>query len=254
MSHHPLSTQHSSTFYYDYSEDFNTAGGEIVSLDDGISRISVEAANMRLAMMREEECKINGDNRLHSEKSTLIACLELPSAHQPSRRGDSRGHISQGPPTPSQDFHVSEQLDGAGFKEPSETQVSQDRDDLVAPGEVTLRQKLSPLSPFLPTESKSGDLAMLVGLSEDMEKTILSPTPISPARNLRVRNSITHMDTHMGRVEKLLPSTPESRRDAVHEGHGSKRSWEEGQDPKPLAEVGKSRQVGFGRSEKPDHQ
>ena len=209
---HTPPTKHHGSFYYDYSEDFEAVNPSSSPVVDPRSPIPARTTEVCRAMVLDDACRPSEVNIIGVDEKTLAPLLELPSPQQSSRCISCPEHISTARPTPPKYEQLNVKLEESNLPETEQARISEACKEL----SHTLARncEVNPGVSSSPSVQDVGrkpiELPMLVGLSEDMEKVILSPTPISPARNLRVRNSINQMDTHVGQgqMEKSLPPLP----------------------------------------------
>ena len=208
-------TKHQGSFYYDYSEDFEAADPSSSPAVDPRSPIPTRTTDVCRAVLLDDDCRPSVVNIIGVDEQTLAPLLELPSPQQSSRCLSCPEHISTARPTPPKYEQLNVQLEGSNLPETKPARMSEackESSDTLAGDCENVKPEDSSSPPVQDVGRKLIDLPMLVGLSEDLEKVILSPTPISPARNLKVRNSINQMDTHVGQrqIEKSLPPLPKA--------------------------------------------
>ena len=208
-------TKHHGSFYYDYSEDFEAIHPTSSPAVDPRSPIPTRTAGVCRAVVLDDDCRPSEVNIIGADEQTLAPLLELPSPQQSSRCLSCPEHISAARPTPPKYEQLNRQLEGSNLPKAEPARMSEackESSDTLAGDFEDVKPEVLSSPPVQDVGRKLIDLPMLVGLSEDMEKVILSPTPISPARNLRVRNSINQMDTHVGQgqIEKSLPPLPKA--------------------------------------------
>ncbi|KAH8890994.1 hypothetical protein GQ53DRAFT_166464 [Thozetella sp. PMI_491] len=209
------------SFYYDYSEDFDThrENGRIII--DPISPIPTRAASMCRSAILGEDCDDHLDSRMHSSESTLTSLVKLQSHQYSPHCQRPSGLTDKGSSGVAGKEKRRYQYGGSGEDVGSILSEVRELGAPVAtePTSTTAKEQLPRLSSPRPSVVVPTKISVPGNVSDNVEKIILSPTPISPARNLRVRNSITRMDTHMERMEKSLPPLP-GVRDALYPRDG----------------------------------